>query len=233
MGLFRKIVFTVLLLVAVFLLSYLVAFFTISFTPYGYYTEHAYSESPTPASYDPSVIGGAWENQMLSPMPGAGSTNVPRDTAIWIDEPRPVKIENLSLSPPVPIVVITNGYVFSAYVKVYPTELLRPNTTYNVSAIVAGTPSWWIFTTSSEPSQPRLNYFSWVAFSAATLTTLIIILIILLRRRKHTRILSNLVTNAAQSARWAMTWESLGAWAFPERNRAKAIATMTMAATIA
>jgi hypothetical protein len=164
-----------------------------------------YSDSPTfPYSYAPSSIGGAWESQLLSPQPGAGSTNVSRDTAIWIIEPRPVKIENLSLSPPVPIAIKTNGYVFSAYTEAYPAELLQPNTTYNVSAIVGGTPSWWIFTTSSEPSQLTFSahlepYDIWVAFTVAILVTLTVSLVILRQKRKRTRVLGNLVTNTAQA----------------------------------
>jgi hypothetical protein len=211
MGLFRKLGFTLLLLVAVFLISYLVAFFVISLTPYGNVTERVYSTPQTPASYDPSSIGGAWENQLLYLIPGAGSTNVPRDTAIWIDEPRSVRVENLSLSPEVPI-VRTNEYYSSppsAVITVYPAELLQPNTTYNVSAIVGGTPSWWIFTTSSEPSQPTFSthlapYDTWVAFTAAILATMTVMLAFLLQRRKHTRIVGNLVTNAAKATSWAL-----------------------------
>jgi len=207
MGLFRKLVFTLLLLVAVFLLSYLVVFFAISSTPYGYYTEHVYSKPQTPSSYDYSNLGDQWKNQLLTPMPEAGSTNVSRDTAIWIDEPRPVRVENLSLSPEVPIATITDEHFppASAIITVYPAELLQPNTTYNVSAIVAGQPAWWTFTTSSEPSSRRLNYFSWVAFTAAILSTMTVMLAFLLqRRRKHTRLRGNLVTNAAKATPWAL-----------------------------
>jgi hypothetical protein len=124
---------SVLLLAAVFLLSYFVVFFAISLTPYGHVAERVYSELHTTASNDPSFIGGAWQSQMLSPRPGAGSTNVSRDTAIFINEPRPVGVENLSLSPAVPCVIKSDDYLFSSYTVAYPTELLAPNTTYNVS----------------------------------------------------------------------------------------------------
>jgi hypothetical protein len=193
-GLSEKMFFTVLLLIAVFLISFLVAFFAISLTPYGHVIERVYSESPTSTSNDPSAIGGAWQSELLSPQPAAGSTNVSRNTAIWIIEPRPVKIENLTLSPPVPIAIKSNDYVFSAYTEAYPAELLQPNTTYNVTATVGGTRSWWIFTTSSEPSQPAFStqlasYNIWIAFTAAILVTLILISVILLQRRKHSRVL--------------------------------------------
>ncbi len=210
MELSKKLVFTVLLLVAVFLISYFVAFFAISLTPYGHVTERVYSESPTTASNDPSYIGGAWQSELLSPYPGAGSTNVSRDTAILIDEPRPITIENLSLSPPVPITIKFNYYVFGAYFDAYPTELLQPNTTYNVTAIAGGTPSWWIFTTSSEPSQLTFSthlapYDAWVAFTAAILVTLTGTLVIIRQRRKHIQILAALEATNCTMICWVIT----------------------------
>ena len=68
---------------------FLVLHLLISLTHYEYASEQVYSESPTSTSNDPSCIGGAWQSQLLSPQPEAGSMNVSRDTAIWIDEPRP------------------------------------------------------------------------------------------------------------------------------------------------
>ena len=78
----------------IFLATFLFSYLAISLTPYGKVTERVYSELPTPTSNDPSSIGGAWQSQLLFPQPGAGSINVSRNTAIWIDEPRPVKIQN-------------------------------------------------------------------------------------------------------------------------------------------
>jgi len=156
-------------LLIIFLATFLLSCLAISLTPYGQVTERVYSYLQTSSSNDSSAIRGAWKNQMLSPQPGAGSTNISRDTAIWIDEPRPVRVENLSLNPAVPCKIRNNYYIFSAYTEVLPTELLQPNTTYNVSAIVAGTPSWWTFTTSSEPHESMFKTFispslPWVAF---------------------------------------------------------------------
>lgn len=181
------------MLVAVFLLSYLVAFFAISLTPYGVVTERVYSNPQTQSSNDPSAMGGAFlGNQLLYLIPGAGATNVSRDTAVWIEEPRPVRIEKISLSPEVPIAISDEHVSFppSATIAIYPAELLQPDTTYNVSAIVAGTPSWWIFTTASEPTQPTFSthlasYDTWVAFTAAILVTLTVILVIFFRMRKQ------------------------------------------------
>jgi hypothetical protein len=138
----------------------------ISLTPYGHVTERIYSYIQTSSYNDSSVIGGSWG--LLSLQPGAGSTNVPRDTAIWIDEPRPVRVENLSLNPSVPVTIKSNDYVFSAFAAAYPTELLQPDTVYNVSAIVAGIPAWWTFSTSNGPHEFRFNTYlnptlPWVA----------------------------------------------------------------------
>lgn len=197
MKLSRKLLFASFLLVAVFLLSYFVAFWVISLTPFGYYTytERNYSTSHGPFPYNTSDVGGEWSNQLLFLSPGPGATNVPRDAAIYVDEPRPVDVENMSLSPYVPIAketnqVSSNGGPPSGTYMCYPAELLQPNTTYNVSAMVTGKPSWWTFTTSSEPSQPTLSthtqlasYVTWVAFTAAILTTLAVGAAVLLQKR--------------------------------------------------
>ncbi len=229
MGLSRKLVFTVLLLVAVFLISFLVAFFAFSLTPYGHVTERVYSPI-FPYSYadnDTSTIGGAWQSQLLSPQPEAGSTNVSRDTTILIIEPRPIKIENLTLSPPLPITIKSSDYVFSAYMEAYPAALLQPNTTYNVSAIVAGTPSWWIFTTSSEPSQPTFSthlapYDTWVAFTAAILVTLTVS-VILIQRKTNTWFLGNSVTNTSKPTPEARCLSLSTSFSFSTSNQPKAV----------
>lgn len=199
-GIFRKSVFALLLL-AVLLLSYFVAFALISITPYGHYSARVYSSPETFRDYygNSSTMGGEWLEQLLGVNPAPGATNVPRDTSLIIDAPRPVRVFNISLSPSLPIVKdnykLSSGFSPPSSVQtVYPSGLLEPNTTYNVSAVVAGTPSWWIFTTSSEPSQLTFDTHpspndTWFALAAATL----FISGIFLQVRKHPGILSNYI----------------------------------------
>jgi hypothetical protein len=99
-------------------------------------------------------------------------------------------VENLRISPEIPIATITDKFypVASEEILVYSAELLQPNTTYNVSAIVAGTPSWWVFTTSSEPSQftsatSLHTNNTWVAVASVVAVTSAAILIILLKKK--------------------------------------------------
>ena len=191
----RKLFFTVLELLGIFLISYIVVFAVIVSTPSGNSRERVYSFPHVWGTYNASYQGGAWKDQMLFLDPGPGSTGVPRDTAILIGEPRPVGVKNLSLSPQAGILtrVDEHGFPATADITFYPDELLQPNTRYNVSAIVAGTPSWWIFTTSSEPSQitfsnTQLSFYGMlVALTAATAVTLIVGLVILLQKRKHAK----------------------------------------------
>lgn len=140
--------------------------------------------------YNASTAGGAWANQMLSLSPKPGSINVPRNMAIWIDEPRPVTVKNVSLSPEVLIAKRTDQHYMpaSADITVYPKGLLQPNTTYNVTAIVAGTSSWWIFTTSSKPDQVAFGaklspYNVWLALAVAVIAELIAIKVIVRKRK--------------------------------------------------
>jgi hypothetical protein len=172
--------------------TFLFSYYVISLTPYGYVTERVYSNPQTQASNDPSDMGGAFlGNRLLYLVPGAGSTNISRDTAIWIEEPRPVKVEKIGLNPEVPISINDEHVSFppSATITIYPTELLQPNTTYNVSATVAGTPSWWTFTTTSEPQNYRyITYLNpslpWVAFAITVSSTFVLSLMMWHKKRK-------------------------------------------------
>ena len=199
---YRKLVFALFLL-AVLLLSFFVAFFLISLTPYGHYSTRVYF---TPQSAEvhygnASTLEGAWSYQLLYLNSAPGANNVPRDTSIVIDAPRPVRVNNVSLSPNVTIAKenykVYGGFGPSSVQTVYPFGLLQPNTAYNVSGIVAGTPSWWIFTTSSKPSQLTFSTHlsandTWFAFVVATLVTSVVKMGILLERKKHTWTLGNL-----------------------------------------
>ena len=184
-----------LLLVAVFLASYFAAFFLISATPSDFYSERVYS---TPEGS--GAVAAEWENQHVTVAPAPNSTGVLCDTYILIGGSRPVSVENFTISPQVPIANETNVIYsehpgpFSEYF-VYPTGLLQPNTTYNVSATVAGIPSWWVFTTSSEPTQVTYtqvkatstlqNNAVWISLIPAIPLTLAAAFAIIRRRRKN------------------------------------------------
>jgi hypothetical protein len=191
----RKLV-TALILVIVFLVSYVAAFFVISFTPFGHISTRQYSNPQTFAVGDSnysSSIGGAWQEQLLSVYP-VGASNVPRDTSIVIVAPRPVRVFNISFSPSVTI--SKDNFVGSPWYSppssiqtIYPASLLAPNTTYNVTATVAGAQSWFTFTTSSGPSKltfvyPLASYDTWVALTAAIMATSIALVELLFERKK-------------------------------------------------
>lgn len=183
-----------LILIALFLVSYGVGFFVISITPYGHYSVRQYANPQTSAingNYS-SSIGGAWQAQLLSVYP-AGARNVPRDTSIVIVAPRPVRVFNISFSPSIAIArdnfVESSGHSSPSSVQtVYPASLLQPNTTYNVTATVAGTPSWFTFTTSSSPSRltfvHRLGFYdTLVALIVAILVTSIVSIYLMQKTR--------------------------------------------------
>lgn len=171
----------ILIILGVFLLSFVGSFFAIQYSPIGTVKVQLYSTSEGSGNYNSSTGGGAWENQILSLSPKPGAINVPRDSAIWIDEPRPVTVQNISISPEVPIAKITDQHYEppSADIMVYPAGLLQPNTTYNITAVVADTPSWWIFATSSEPNEAAFGTMLshnnvWIAFGIAFAITVIV-----------------------------------------------------------
>jgi hypothetical protein len=105
----RKLFFTLLKPSAVFLISYIIVFAIIVFTPLGNLRQQVYSSPNTSLPFNSSYLGGAWEDQMLWLGPSPGSTGVPRDTVIWIGEPRPVGVKNLTLSPQAGILKIAGS----------------------------------------------------------------------------------------------------------------------------
>jgi hypothetical protein len=208
----RKLAYA-LMLTAVFLLSYAAAFFAISFAPYGRYRDRVYSDPQASVEQQlatgkltishsnlSTVEGGAWQEQLLNVFPLPGANNVSCDTSIIIDAARPERVWNISLSPNVAIAkdiyVLSSGFSPPSSVQtVYPAGLLQPNTTYNVTGIVAGgwngqgnLPSWWIFTTSSGPSQLAFvyslaSYDTWITLAIAILVTTIVSVSLLLKNR--------------------------------------------------
>lgn len=181
--------------IAVFAISYTASFFVISLTPYGHYSVRVYSmpeAAPTELS-NSSYWAGAWQNELIYLGPETGATNVPCDTSIIIEGLRPVQPVNVSFSPTVSIDKVTykinSGFGPSSTQSIYPIGLLEPNITYNVSATVNGTPSWWTFTTSSEPSHlsldyPLTSYDVWVALITAFLITTTFISTIVLKGKR-------------------------------------------------
>jgi hypothetical protein len=169
--------------IAVFLLSFFIAYFATTLAPWAYYEQRLYSEHPSldfPLEGSSSVGGEAFAgynlaNVVLGPAPG--DTNVSRDTVIFVDEVRPVHVD-LHLTPETRIAKITKEEVgiASEITTLYPADLLQPATTYNVPGTIMGLSAWWAFTTGLEPEQPRMERILfpsvwWIAVAAATLTT--------------------------------------------------------------
>jgi hypothetical protein len=186
----------VLVVIAVFLLSFFIAYFAMTLTPWAYYEQRVYSmpSFDYPSGGSSGVGGEAFAeynlaNVVLGPAPA--DTNVSRDTMISVDEGRPVHVD-LHLTPETRIAKITKEEVgiASEITTLYPADLLQPATTYNVSGTIMGLSAWWTFTTGLEPNQPRterilLPQVWWIAIAAATLTTSIFT--VALWRRRYTK----------------------------------------------
>lgn len=154
---------------------------------------HSFPQSQIPINS--TSASDMWFSQMLSLGPAAGSVNVPRNTALVINEPRPVGVENVTFNPTVAIAERLDEHfpVASAKIIVFPAGLLEPNTTYNVTATIGGNLVWWSFTTGTEPQQQlnttntSMQTITWYAFVAAALTLLLAAacIVLFLRKRKH------------------------------------------------
>ena len=159
--------YTVLLLVTVFLGSFVAAFLAISLS------QSAYS---TPSQ---SLVGLNDMDITLGPPPN--STDVRLDTTITIEAVATAEINDLRLNPEVPIASVashTTGIL--TYVNTfYPAKLLTPATSYNVSVVIEGVPVAWSFTTTSEPFSPGISFYLatdvlWIALTAATSATAVV-----------------------------------------------------------
>jgi hypothetical protein len=186
-----KILGSVLILAAVFVVSFFSVLFVLPSTSIGQITVRIYSDPPVNTG-NLSSLGGGWNNSFIYLEPNPGAVIVPRDTYLAIVGPRPVSRFNVSYSPDVTIArddyKVYGGAGPSSVQELYPTDLLLPNTTYNVTALVSGVPSWWIFTTSSEPAQVMYAqvvspYNSWVALSIAVLVTFSVTIVVWHRRK--------------------------------------------------
>ena len=92
--------------------------------------------------------------------PQPNSINISLDTAIIIDTVASAQIENLNITPEIPILYETSSTSGSiTYENVfYPKDSLQPSTSYEVSATIFNNSISWTFTTSSNEFQPTISY---------------------------------------------------------------------------
>jgi len=166
-----------LILAAVFVLTFLTIFLVISST------QPAYS---TPDSY---ILEGNDMAITIGPKPNA--TDVPLDTTITIDALASAALNDLHLTPEVPIAHITSEVSGPLSYKqtFYPAQLLKPATSYTVSVTIVDVPLSWSFTTTSKPYHPTISFYLatyvlWIAFSTATATTLLVGLAMWYRKKR-------------------------------------------------
>ena len=92
---------------------------------------------------------------------------------------------NVTITPATPIEHIKEEWDFvSRTTKIYPTENLQPNTTYNVSGTLMELSAWWTFTTASTIT-PQIEYevipspYTWhITLIATVIATTFFIVII-------------------------------------------------------
>ena len=151
-------------LITVFSIVFLVTFLTIQFT------QSAYS---TPAK---DVL--AVEGMRITLGPPPNFTNIPLDTTITIDTLASVALNDLRITPEVPISHVTS-YVsgpLSYEETFHPAHPLDPSTSYAVSVTILDVPVSWTFTTTSETFNPGISFYLakntlLIAFSVAVLAS--------------------------------------------------------------
>jgi hypothetical protein len=168
---------TALILTAIFACTFVATFLAISLT------QSAYS---TPDHYTSDVEG---MDFTIGPKPN--STDVPLDTTITIDALSSASLDDLHLTPEVPIsyvgVEVTGTISYQR--TFYPAQLLEPATSYTVSVTIRGVPVSWTFTTTPQPYHPTITYYLatyalWIALSTATATTILVGLTIRYRKKQ-------------------------------------------------
>ena len=164
------------LLAAVFALSFLTVFLTI------FFTQSAHS---SPSSYLLNV-----DDMEIRVGPPPNSTNISLDTTITVDALASAALSDLQLVPEVPIARVYSQVTSPlTYLNTfYPSQLLKPETCYNVSVTIMRTPIQWSFTTTAEPFEPGVGFFLatnslWIAILAAAVSTAIAA--VLLRRAEY------------------------------------------------
>ena len=166
-----------LLLALVFSISFAVCYVAI------FLTQSAYS---TPSSAIMPI-----EGMDITFGPSPNSTNVPLNTAITVDAMASIALNDLHLTPEVPIARVNSEDTSSIdYLNTfYPAELLQPATTYNVSVTIRDKPVSWTFTTTAEPFHPEISYYLatnvlWISLGVAGLITVTVGYVIWFRFRQ-------------------------------------------------
>ena len=173
-----------LLLVTVFSASFAVLFLVMYLTPSPYLHERAYF-MPVTFFHSPDIAP-------CSIGPALNATDVPLDTTIVADQMRPMGINELQLSPAVPIArrVDENIGLAGKCTTYYFSEPLQPATTYNVTLFFSNTPVSWNFTTTAEPYHPRYDDMPSalgisVAATASAIITLTVATIMRKKKQRH------------------------------------------------
>jgi hypothetical protein len=155
-----------LVLAAVFASTFIIMFLVISGTQ---------SSFSTPDTYLSAVQG---MDITIGPKPNA--TDVALDTTITIDTFSAATLNDLQVTPEVPIanVAVEVSGPISYKQTFYPAQLLQPSTTYTVSVTIKNEQVSWSFTTTSQPYQPTTSFYlatyaPWIALATATTTTLL------------------------------------------------------------
>ena len=162
--------------IIVFLASFFGTYFSIMLT------QSAYSTPPK------SLLQIGEISVSVGPQPN--SINVPLDTVIIIDTVASAQIEDLNITPKIPILYETSSTSGSiTYENVfYPKNFLQPNTIYEVSAKIFNNPISWTFTSTSEAFQPKIGHqltenVILISFLMAIIAFSVFILIIWYRNR--------------------------------------------------
>jgi hypothetical protein len=176
-----------LLLAAVFVVTFLIVFLVVS------NTQSAYSTPPirdVPTYGQP--IYAAPPEIYVGPPPN--SINVSLDSTIVVNLVHDdyMIVQNVRLTPEIPIAARTDevdSRFGDSTTIFYVAGLLKPSTTYNVSATIHDDPYSWTFTTTNE-FHPSVGYYFatyvwWVAVTSAIIATSIIGLILWHRRKSR------------------------------------------------
>jgi hypothetical protein len=146
MALSKKLRLTI-ILVGVFSITFPISYAAISLTQ---------SAHSLPSGVELDVEG---MNITFGPPPN--STNIPTNTAITLDTMASARLDDLRLTPEVPIAQKFSEVTgpINYLTTFYPAQLLQPATTYNVSVTIVQTPVSWVFTTSVEPFSPSISFY--------------------------------------------------------------------------
>ena len=171
---------SILLFAAVFAVVFLAVFSAITLT------QSAYSTPPQSILYVDTMD--------INVGPPPNSTNIPLGTTITIDALAIADLNDLQLTPKVPISHVSSETTGPLTYKTtfYPAEPLNPATTYNVSVTISENPVSWVFTTTTTPFQPTASFYLatnnlWISLTIAGATTAIAVVAVWFRSQPRTR----------------------------------------------